>query len=108
MDLIKENKVNQFKPDDRLKVYLNYINDPIFINYVTETCVTQINNYMQYIEYFLNDPKYKEATLEALHKSPHLATNNYVTTLIPKYPEIRVKQFTPIIIKASTTSRHQS
>ena len=89
MDLIKENKVNQFKPDDRLKVYLNYINDPIFINYVTETCVTQINNYMQYIEYFLNDPKYKEATLEALHKSPHLATNNYVTTLIPKYPEIK-------------------
>lgn len=89
IDLIKENRVNQFEPDSRLEVYLEYINDPVFINYVIETCVTKIDNYMQYIEYFLNDQKYKEVTLEALHNSPHLAITNYVTALIPKYPEIK-------------------
>ncbi len=87
--LIENGKLNNFSPQHNLEAYIELIDNPIFVNYVIQTYISCIENHIQNIKLFLNDNKYKEATLKILYEKKHLATNNYIINLIKEIPEIK-------------------
>lgn len=85
IQLINEQKMNIFKDSTNLMNYINLIDHPIFIDYVTKISLTNPNC----IESLLTNTKYKEPTLKVLYKNTHLATNFNVTKLAKQIPEIK-------------------
>lgn len=89
-NLITQNKISSFIPDNHFKKYLE-IDNKIFTNYLTSTFINNINNIttLSYLETLLNSPIYKQPTLDALYQNSHLISNQNVLSLLPKNQEIK-------------------
>lgn len=87
--LIEQDKIDKFNPKGNLEAYIELIDHPTFIDYVSRTFIASISNHTHQIETLLRNTKYKQATLDALYKNTSLVTNSYVLNLINQIPEIK-------------------
>jgi len=94
-ELIKQNKIDNLKSDNNLSSYINLIDDPIFVDYVKRTFISNIRNNQYSVSILLSSTKYKEATLEELKKNPNMVLESPVVELISKHAELKE------IVKAS-------
>ena len=87
--LIEQDKLNKFAPQHSLAAYIELIDHPTFVDYVTRTYVSSIGSHTQDLELFIKDDKYKQAVLEALYKNTGLVNNINVLNLIKTVPEVK-------------------
>lgn len=87
--LIEQNKLNIFNPNNNLAAYIELIDHPTFVDYVTKTYISNISSHTQDLGLFIKDSKYKQATIEALYKNTSLVNNVNVLNLIKEIPEVK-------------------
>ena len=89
-DLIQKGKINIFSPNYKLETFLEHVNNPIFINYVIDTCIKpRIAMHTGSVKHFLKYPQYKQATLDAITQNTNLYSRSDILELTIEYPEIK-------------------
>ena len=89
-DLIQKGKINIFSPNYKLETFLENVNNPIFINYVIDTCIKpRIATHTSSIKHFLKYPQYKQATLDAISQNTNLYSRSDILELTKEHPEIK-------------------
>lgn len=89
INLLENNKITQYKPDWHFGTFLTLVDNPIFVEYMKKSCLTNIGSHLQHVDALLSNPNYKQATLEALYANEYLGTNYTIIELVDKYPEIK-------------------